>query len=135
MARLRCFVAAGLPEPVRGELSAFVMRLAPGCPGVKWADPAGMHLTLKFFGSVDEKRLLELTAAVARAATVVVPFRPHVTLGRSKGGTDKRRTGETLQSAHFESSSWGVESIQLYQSRPGPAGPTYECLWKAPFMV
>ncbi len=187
MARLRCFAGVGFPDVVRGELAALLTRLDPGCPGVKWVDPIGMHLTLKFFGSVDEARLPELTGALKRAAAAAAPFqaqlsgvgafpdtrkpqilwvgtaqggpefvslaravedeaeaigfepeprpfRPHVTLGRAKGDADRCRTGETLETTLFESSSWRVETLRLYQSRPSPAGSFYECLWESPFL-
>lgn len=159
-------------------------RMAPQCPGVKWSDPEGMHLTLKFFGGIDESRLPELMKALARAAAAAPfrarlsgigafpdarkpqvlwagtaeggpefvrlarriedeseeigfepeprPFRPHVTLGRVKGAAHGD-IGEILRTAQLESSPWQVEDIRLYQSRPGPAGSIYECLWKTPF--
>jgi 2'-5' RNA ligase len=188
VASLRCFAAVGLPSAVREEIAAFVARLHAGCPGMKWSDPAGLHLTLKFFGSVDETRLPALSEALARAASAAAPFRarlsgagafpdarkpqvlwtgaaeggpaflrlaraveeeteaigfepeprpfrPHVTLGRAKEGTDKLRTGETLQTAVFESSSWSVEGLRLYRSRPGPSGSVYECLQEIPFLA
>lgn len=75
MARLRCFAAVAPPDAVRAELAAFAARLAPGCPGMQWAAEAGLHLTLKFFGDVDETRLAELAGALARAAAASRPFR------------------------------------------------------------
>jgi 2'-5' RNA ligase len=52
----RLFVAIDLPEPTRQLLT----RLDPHVRGVRWIDPAQMHLTLAFFGEVAEELDLAL---------------------------------------------------------------------------
>jgi 2'-5' RNA ligase len=47
----RLFVAIDLPEPTRQLLA----RLDPHIRGVRWIDPAQMHLTLAFFGDVADE--------------------------------------------------------------------------------
>ncbi len=47
----RLFVAIDLPESTRQFLAA----LDPHVRGVRWTDPAQMHLTLSFFGDVPEE--------------------------------------------------------------------------------
>jgi 2'-5' RNA ligase len=47
----RLFVAIDLPEPARQLLT----RLDPQIRGVRWIDPAQMHLTLAFFGDVADE--------------------------------------------------------------------------------
>jgi 2'-5' RNA ligase len=47
----RLFVAIDLPESTRQLLAA----LDPQVRGVRWADPAQMHLTLGFFGDVPDE--------------------------------------------------------------------------------
>jgi 2'-5' RNA ligase len=47
----RLFVAIDLPEPTRQLLTL----LDPQIRGVRWIDPAQMHLTLAFFGDVTDE--------------------------------------------------------------------------------
>ena len=52
----RLFVAIDLPESTRQLLAS----LDPHVPGVRWIDPAQMHLTLAFFDDVADDTELEL---------------------------------------------------------------------------
>jgi RNA 2',3'-cyclic 3'-phosphodiesterase len=52
----RLFVAIDLPESTRQSLAA----LDPHVRGVRWTDPAQMHLTLSFFGEVLDETDLAL---------------------------------------------------------------------------
>jgi 2'-5' RNA ligase len=52
----RLFVAIDLPEATRQLLAA----LDPHIRGVRWAEPAQMHLTLSFFGDVPDNIFLAL---------------------------------------------------------------------------
>lgn len=42
--------------------------------GVRWVKPSGMHLTVKFIGEVEEKKLPAITAAMSAAVAAVSPF-------------------------------------------------------------
>ncbi|MBI5444481.1 MAG: RNA 2',3'-cyclic phosphodiesterase [Deltaproteobacteria bacterium] len=53
MSRIRCFVAAALPEAVRNDLAALQERFRSLAPGLRWVAPASIHLTLKFIGEVE----------------------------------------------------------------------------------
>lgn len=46
--------------------------------GIRWAGPAGFHLTLKFLGNVPEKRLFEIVDGVSRVIPSFSPFTVHV---------------------------------------------------------
>ncbi len=61
---IRLFVAIELPEDVRERLAA----LAAGVRGARWVRPENLHLTLRFIGEVDEGRLADIYAALARIA-------------------------------------------------------------------
>jgi RNA 2',3'-cyclic 3'-phosphodiesterase len=52
----RLFVAIDLPEPTRQLLAG----IDPHIRGVRWVDPAQMHLTLSFFGDVPDDIVLAL---------------------------------------------------------------------------
>ena len=75
MEQVRCFIAIGLPEQVRAGLKELQARLKSGGPApVKWVDPYGIHLTLKFLGGVDADKIPPITAAIKEAANGVAPF-------------------------------------------------------------
>jgi 2'-5' RNA ligase len=42
---------------------------------VKWVDPGGIHLTLKFLGNIPAQRVAEITKAMEKAAQGISPFR------------------------------------------------------------
>jgi 2'-5' RNA ligase len=79
MERVRSFIAIELPEELKGELLMLNERLeSGGHHGVKWVDPAGIHLTLKFLGDVAIDRLDDVTAALAEATQGILPFKLEV---------------------------------------------------------
>jgi len=64
---MRAFVAIELPEKVRTALAREQARLQAVCarnPEIRWTQPKGMHLTLKFLGEVPVERVLYVTAAL-----------------------------------------------------------------------
>jgi len=77
MEQIRSFIAIELPDELRlglGRLQASLKNQA----GVKWVDPSGIHLTLKFLGGVDADRLGGITQAMEEAAAGISPFRLEV---------------------------------------------------------
>lgn len=73
---LRLFIAVELPESWSEALAATQAALRRrGLERLRWVRPEGIHLTLKFLGNVDERRVPELTEALTRAASGVSPFR------------------------------------------------------------
>jgi len=76
MEKIRAFIAIELPDAVSDALSLVRGRLrAERHPYVKWVDPGGIHLTLKFLGNIDAEKVSPITEAIARAAQGVSPFR------------------------------------------------------------
>ncbi len=74
-AEIRSFIAIELPEEVREGLA----RLRSGLERdehrfVKWVEPGGIHLTLKFLGNIPFKRVTEITKAIEEAAQGISPF-------------------------------------------------------------
>lgn len=55
--RVRSFIAVPLPEELKAELAGLQKRLQPQLPGVRWAAPETIHLTLSFLGDVAEEVL------------------------------------------------------------------------------
>ena len=62
---MRLFVALDLPEETRRTLAGLIARLRPICPSGRWARPEGIHVTLKFIGHADEKKLGAFESALA----------------------------------------------------------------------
>lgn len=76
METVRSFVAIELPQELRRELAELVDRLkSGGQTGVRWVDPWGIHLTLKFLGDVAVDRVDDIIDALAEAARGVPYFR------------------------------------------------------------
>lgn len=79
MEQVRSFIAIELPDEVRQELSQLQAKLKHGKqPSVKWVDPYGIHLTLKFLGNVPVDRIGDITGAMEEAAQGISPFRLQV---------------------------------------------------------
>ena len=75
MDKVRAFVAIELEEPVIEALETFQRRLKRVIDlPVRWANPRGVHLTLKFLGDVEVGRIDAVCAAVKRAAASDRPF-------------------------------------------------------------
>lgn len=73
---LRLFAALELPAPVLAQLAALAESLQAGAPrdAVRWVRPEGVHLTLKFYGEVEARRLDDLRIALTGAAAVAGPL-------------------------------------------------------------
>lgn len=66
----RMFVAVVPPEDVRAEIAEFLAVR----PGLAWADPEQMHLTLAFFASVPDRSLDRLAENLLDAGRSVPAF-------------------------------------------------------------
>lgn len=67
--RLRLFVALDLPAGAKAALAATMGQLQSVIPaGVRWVNPAGIHLTLKFLGDTEAGLVTPLRAALREAA-------------------------------------------------------------------
>ncbi len=94
MEKIRAFIAIELPDAVRAALSGVQDRLrAERHPYVKWVDPGGIHLTLKFLGNIDAEKVSPITEAIARAAQGVSPF--HLQL-KGLGAFPNRRRPQVI---------------------------------------
>ena len=79
MEQIRSFIAIELPDELRSELVRLEAQLkSDGQSGVKWVDPYGIHLTLKFLGSIAVDRVEGVTRAMEEAARGISPFRLEV---------------------------------------------------------
>ena len=61
---IRLFTALSVPDDVADTLE----RRQSGLPGAKWRTRDQLHLTLAFYGEVEERRADDLAAELNRAA-------------------------------------------------------------------
>ena len=73
---LRLFCAVELPQEIRAQAARHIVALREAAPGVRasWERQEKLHLTLKFFGDVEEDRVPQLAGALESAASLVKPF-------------------------------------------------------------
>lgn len=73
---MRLFVAIELDGGLKAALAELQARLRRVWSGVdiRWVDPAGIHLTLKFLGEVAPDRVEAVAQALAEATAGVGPF-------------------------------------------------------------
>ena len=75
METVRSFIAIELPQNLKMELETLVSRLkSESRTSVKWVNPQGIHITLKFLGEVATGKLDEITGALKVAAGGIRPF-------------------------------------------------------------
>jgi len=73
--QIRSFIAIELPEEAKKGLARLRKELErEEHRFVKWGDPGGIHLTLKFLGNIPSKRVTEITEAMGKAAQGISPF-------------------------------------------------------------
>ena len=73
--QIRSFIAIELPEEAKDGLARLKKELERDEHRfVKWVDPGGIHLTLKFLGNIPSKRVAEITEAIKEAAQGISPF-------------------------------------------------------------
>ena len=62
---IRVFIALDLPAEAKQTLDELIQKLRAGLPsGVRWVDPLGIHLTLKFLGDIDPSSVADLLEAM-----------------------------------------------------------------------
>ncbi len=76
MGTLRTFIAIELSRELKESLGRLQERLRDQVPprSVRWVQPDGIHLTLKFLGDTTEDKVEAVKAALARAAAGWGPF-------------------------------------------------------------
>lgn len=75
---MRTFIAITLPKEIKDRLSAIQEELKNTGAEVKWVKPENIHLTLKFLGEIDEKKLEKIIQATEEAVKDKKPFLAHL---------------------------------------------------------
>jgi len=61
---MRTFIAIELPGEIKNSLSHLQEQLKDAGADVKWVQPNNIHLTLKFLGEIDDKKLEKITKII-----------------------------------------------------------------------
>jgi 2'-5' RNA ligase len=73
--QIRSFIAIELPEEAKKGLARLRRELERDeHKFVKWVDPGGIHLTLKFLGNIPSNRVTEITETMEKATQGISPF-------------------------------------------------------------
>jgi len=72
----RVFCAIEIPAQIRERISEHSQQLHAALPDVQtsWTKPDNIHLTLKFFGSISQQQVLEVSDAASRTVEGFEPF-------------------------------------------------------------
>ncbi len=76
---MRTFIAIELPQEIKGSLSRLQGELKATGADVKWVAPQNIHLTLKFLGEVDDKKLEKIKEAIDGLAKETSKFQVCIT--------------------------------------------------------
>ncbi|PKB63575.1 MAG: 2'-5' RNA ligase [SAR202 cluster bacterium Io17-Chloro-G2] len=77
---VRAFIAIDVPSEVRQIMAVTMRELADQIPGsVRWVDPQGIHLTLKFLGDIPAQDVEHIVAALKTPVRQVPGFSIHLT--------------------------------------------------------
>ena len=69
---IRVFIALEISDAARSSLSGAIDGLKAAIPrGVRWVDPGGIHLTLKFLGNIDPRRADGILESMVRVGQEV----------------------------------------------------------------
>jgi 2'-5' RNA ligase len=75
MEKIRSFIAIELPGELKLEIARLQARLkADNQPRIRWVNPNGIHLTLKFLGNIEPTMIEAITEAMAEAAQRIPPL-------------------------------------------------------------
>jgi 2'-5' RNA ligase len=71
---MRTFIAIELPSEIKSALASLQTELRRAGADVSWTRPENIHLTLKFLGEVDERRIGEVEKVCVASAAEFQPF-------------------------------------------------------------
>jgi 2'-5' RNA ligase len=71
---IRSFLAIELPEAIRRKIEEVQKELKQSHADVRWVNPQNIHLTLKFFGNIDESRIDPIVKSLEGPIETTSPF-------------------------------------------------------------
>src|SRR5438270_13107607 len=70
----RTFIALEMNSALQRHLAGVIRQMVQALPGVRWVDPAGIHLTLAFLAELTDEQLATAQEATMHAARQCVSF-------------------------------------------------------------
>lgn len=83
---MRTFIAIELPQEIKAALGRLQEELKSSGSDVKWVEPQNIHLTLKFLGEIEDKKLQRIIKAMEETAAENTGFQINIS---SLGGFPK----------------------------------------------
>jgi 2'-5' RNA ligase len=71
---IRSFIAIPISAPIKASVAAIQDRLKPSLPDIRWTKPESLHLTLHFFGDIDEESLEKAASVMVSIESLFSPF-------------------------------------------------------------
>ena len=71
---IRSFLAIELPKPILKEIEEVQGDLKSANADVRWVNPEKIHLTLKFFGNIEESRIDPIFKSIEEVIWITLPF-------------------------------------------------------------
>ena len=71
---MRLFIALDLSAEIHEQISAFISKMKPRAPNLRFVRPEGLHVTLKFLGEVPATKLDLLKAALGQIEHSAFPL-------------------------------------------------------------
>ncbi|HHF98236.1 RNA 2',3'-cyclic phosphodiesterase [Candidatus Aerophobetes bacterium] len=71
---MRVFIAVELPESVKRSIYNLQKRMVDNINRIKWVSPDSLHITLKFLGEVEERRLKDISEVADKVASKFSSF-------------------------------------------------------------
>ena len=71
---IRSFLAIELPEPIQRKIGEVQGGLRLSHADVRWTDPEKIHVTLKFFGNIEESRIDPIFKSIDEPILNTLPF-------------------------------------------------------------
>lgn len=107
---IRAFIAVPIGDRARAALADAAERIRREFPdGIQWANPAGIHLTLKFLGNIPQSAAGSLLESLTPAAAAQPPF----TLELAALGTFPRRHNPRVLWAGVGGDTDALSNLQM----------------------
>lgn len=71
---LRCFLAIELPESILNRIGEVQRALKSSKADVRWVNPENIHLTLKFFGNIEEFQIESIVKSIEEPIRTTSPI-------------------------------------------------------------
>ncbi len=74
MKKIRCFLAVDIPEEVKTAISRFIEPLKSDFADIRWVKNENIHITVNFFGCVEEDDIKTLAGLISKSLSNLSPF-------------------------------------------------------------